>query len=330
MASLVEVIFMLGESCKESGSPSTATPSLNQRVMRRFSEVLPAIFKVHIIDLLEVEWQPHCILESHAHDHWQIFYVIDGGTELRFNKDRVFFLRPRDLVLVEPGIYHEFRQGPRLSCHVFDVKFDFSVTADVFPVLKGISGTIHDKQGLSRIVSHVLEEIANARDGWKAEVMLSLLNLVIRVFRILQARPESLMSGNRIQTISFFDPRLQEIASKAKCYIERHYFEDLDRKKIAKEVFVSPSYLSRIFQVCMGYSPIEYLTLIRIEHARHLLREGDLSIGSIATRVGYKSPQYFTRVFKKVEGLSPVEYREGSRRRSIQETLRDSSICLTQ
>lgn len=280
-----------------------------QEVLRQFSKELPVDFSIHIIDLLEVEWQPQCIIGNHAHEYWQIFYVISGATELLFDMDKRFFLKSHDLVLVEPGVFHDFRQSQGLACRLFDVKFSFSAHPEVLPVFKESSGVIRDRYGLSNAISNILEEVTAERGGWEAEVMLSFMSLVVRVFRILAERQPESMNDRSVEMLKFFDPELQQIAEKTKRYIEAYYAEDLNRERIAGHVFISPSYLSRIFQVCTGYSLIEYLTKIRIDQAKKLLRETQIPVIEISRQVGYQSPQYFSRVFKKKEGIPPIEYR---------------------
>ncbi|HXL04135.1 MAG: AraC family transcriptional regulator [Firmicutes bacterium] len=280
-----------------------------QKVLRQFSKELPVDFNIHIINLLEVEWQPQCVIGNHAHDYWQVFYVISGATELLFDMDKRFFLKGHDLVLVEPGVFHEFRQSQGLTCRLFDVKFNFSAPPEVLPVFKESSGVIRDRYGLSNAISRILEEVAAERSGWEAEVMLSFMSFVIKVFRISAERQPESMNDRSDEMLKFFDPELQEIAQKTKRYIDTHYAEDLNREKIAGHVFVSPSYLSRIFQVCTGYSLIDYLTKVRIDQAKKLLHETQISVTEVSRQVGYKSPQYFSRVFKKREGIPPIEYR---------------------
>lgn len=281
-----------------------------QRILKRFSEELPATFMIRLVDLLEVEWQPELVQPRHSHDFWQIFYVINGGTEIRFGQGKTFFLRARDIALIEPGVEHEMAQGPERGCRVFDVKFDFSAPIEILPVLRGISGVIPDRVGLLRVIEHILEEVAEKRSGWKAEVIFSLLNLVVRVFRVLQERPGDANCRTRDSAVRLFDPYTERLAYMAKRYMDEHYHEDISCEDIAREISISPSYLSRIFQVYVGYSPREYLTHVRLENAKVLLGRADMPVHVIASQVGYGSPQYFTRVFKKHIGLSPAEYRK--------------------
>ena len=95
-------------------------------------------------------------------------------------------------------------------------------------------------------------------------------------------------------------------------YIDEHYqSEDISLNRVAKEVDLSPNYLSAVFSQEMGTTFVEYLTAKRMEKARELLRTSELRSGEIAAAVGYKDSHYFSFLFKKTQGCTPRDYRSG-------------------
>ena len=103
---------------------------------------------------------------------------------------------------------------------------------------------------------------------------------------------------------------------QAICYIDEHYrSEDISLNRVAKEVDLSPNYLSAVFSQEMGTTFVEYLTAKRMEKARELLRSSDLRSGEIAAAVGYKDSHYFSFLFKKIQGCTPRDYRSGKGRK---------------
>ena len=74
---------------------------------------------------------------------------------------------------------------------------------------------------------------------------------------------------------------------------------------------VSPYYFSKVFKEETGETFVEYLTGLRMEYAKNLLREKEKSIKQICVESGYSDPNYFSRIFKKTVGVTPSEYREG-------------------
>ena len=59
----------------------------------------------------------------------------------------------------------------------------------------------------------------------------------------------------------------------------------------------------------VGFSAVEYMTMLRIERAKDLLKNTPVSISDIAMNVGYNSFQYFSLIFKKKTGVSPKDFR---------------------
>jgi two-component system response regulator YesN len=78
---------------------------------------------------------------------------------------------------------------------------------------------------------------------------------------------------------------------------------------VAQAVHISPYYLSHLFKEELGVTFIGYLTKVRIEQAKILLLETNLTIQQISYMVGYQDSSYFTKVFKKLEGRTPTQFR---------------------
>jgi len=94
-------------------------------------------------------------------------------------------------------------------------------------------------------------------------------------------------------------------------YIKKNYADKLSLESLAKEVYLSKSYLSSVFKQETGLSLTSYITKVRVEKSKRMLREETTSLASIANLCGFKDQSYFTKVFKKETGLSPKRYRNG-------------------
>jgi YesN/AraC family two-component response regulator len=96
-------------------------------------------------------------------------------------------------------------------------------------------------------------------------------------------------------------------------FINLHYAEDLCLEKMAGMTETSPKYFSNFFKKAIGINFIEYLNKIRIQHAKELLKNSDILISDIGSKVGYANSSTFTSTFKKYCGISPAEYRKDFR-----------------
>jgi len=103
---------------------------------------------------------------------------------------------------------------------------------------------------------------------------------------------------------------IKQIIKKAMAYIQEHYQEQLTLNDIASHVYVSPSYVSRMFSRELNKNFVEYINEVRIEKAKELLRDVRYKTYEIADRVGIQDARYFSRLFKKHTGMTPTEYRD--------------------
>lgn len=102
-----------------------------------------------------------------------------------------------------------------------------------------------------------------------------------------------------------------DIITEAKQLINASFNKDISLDFISRKVNISPYYFSKIFKEETGENFIDYLTRMRIEQAREMLKKKEYSIKEVCLKVGYKDPNYFSRLFKKQVGMTPTEYREG-------------------
>ena len=101
------------------------------------------------------------------------------------------------------------------------------------------------------------------------------------------------------------------IMQKARSFMDSNYGDStLSLQRVSAEVHMSPSYFSIVFKQTVGRSFITYLTDLRMEQARHLLRNTDQKVYEISYAVGYDNATYFSTPFKKSFGMGPLEYRQ--------------------
>lgn len=101
------------------------------------------------------------------------------------------------------------------------------------------------------------------------------------------------------------------LINRVTAYLSQNYPDpSLSLNKAAQSVYVSPSYLSRIFKQKLNLSFTDYLVKLRMEEAKKLCKQKELKTAQIAAKVGYRDASYFTLCFKKYFGITPGCYRK--------------------
>lgn len=104
--------------------------------------------------------------------------------------------------------------------------------------------------------------------------------------------------------------RTHYLIKKAYEYIDSNYSKDISLSEISEKLNISSYYFSKLFKDETGEGFVEYLTRLRIDKAREMLKDPEKSIKEICSECGYSDPNYFSRIFKKSTGMTPTEYKE--------------------
>lgn len=92
-------------------------------------------------------------------------------------------------------------------------------------------------------------------------------------------------------------------------WMAEHLAEEFNLARLAGQVGMSEFHFNRLFKRATGVPPSQYQIKLRMDAARRLLRETELSVIRIGNEVGYSNPSHFARIFRKESGLSPSDYR---------------------
>ncbi|MDR3602674.1 MAG: PocR ligand-binding domain-containing protein [Desulfosporosinus sp.] len=106
------------------------------------------------------------------------------------------------------------------------------------------------------------------------------------------------------------DQKNQQAIQKAAEYIRNNFRNKITIEDIAQVVYLSPCYVSRIFKQGLGCTLMEYLTQVRVEEAKTMLKNPKYNVMQVAEESGFEDPAYFTRVFKKHEGITPSRFKQ--------------------
>ena len=196
------------------------------------------------------------------------------------------------------------------------------------------------KNDISAIIDESMELIRNNPGQFSVFASYLLVDLIFAVSKLVEKlggdikklRPEILQRkfiDDAVQDEKGFRQKIAQVLSfaleyrdskmtgkygdvilKAKRYIEEHYTDqNTTLTTVAEAVALSPNHFSTIFSQECKTTFIEYLTAVRLENAKRLMRETDMKGYDIAYECGFSDPHYFSYIFKKNTGFSPREYK---------------------
>ncbi len=139
--------------------------------------------------------------------------------------------------------------------------------------------------------------------------------------KILQARIDNLLEARalrqqnfrskmevNISNLDYRDPDEAFLGDAIRC-VEQHIQEpDFDIVKMASELSISRSTLSRKLKVIIGCTPLEFVRNIKLKYACAMLKNKSVHISEIAYATGFSSPKYFSKCFKEEFDMTPTEY----------------------
>ncbi|NJN99686.1 MAG: helix-turn-helix transcriptional regulator, partial [Anaerolineales bacterium] len=116
-----------------------------------------------------------------------------------------------------------------------------------------------------------------------------------------------------IATLPELAPLAKDVVQQALDYIQQHHHNpDISLNDVAGAVNLSPSHLAHLLKERVGVSYKQYLTQLRIEAAKKLLRTTNLTINTVAETVGYQNVTNFYRLFQRETSMTPASYRHSA------------------
>lgn len=243
------------------------------------------------------------------------FHLVRRGECWVMSEDRTEYLGPGDLVFIEPGRDHVLASQPPdkdppsaetqtlLLCGYCE--FARETLTPLLEVLPSLT-IVRDEEllkhpWLKSTLDQLSGEYLSQKPG--SELVVDRLTEVVLVelIRINFGRGEG---GRFIAALS--DKRI------ASALQQLHNSPDFGWTlvKMAEKVGMSRAAFAKRFKELVGQPMFEYLTMLRIQHAKELLQETKLPLYEVSSRVGYESNLAFTKTFKKHTGTTPTRYRK--------------------
>jgi len=227
-----------------------------------------------------------------------IHFVLSGEGSFSYNDEKVT-VRKGDIFAIVPNKTVAYMQNPDNPWT--SIWFEFTGT-ECSRLFKSV-GLDENKlvmrvKNFSKFEKLFLDLIQNSANKNDEKGFL----VVSKIYEIFGELVEDLPSVQEKDTDNDLIKAITE-------YIGTNYSYDISPGSIAKQFFISPQYLARIFAKHISTTPSSYIMSVRLNHAAQMLINSNLSISMIAESVGFTNPYYFSSVFKKQYLFSPKRYR---------------------
>ena len=246
--------------------------------------------------------------DFHHHNEYEILFVEDGAVELQVGQ-KSYTAGPNSLILLANLEKHSL--SPRSDTYT-----RYCVTLHV-PVT---DLCIQDPELLNLLKNHT-DTFPHCFD------VSAIRETVLDIFRRIVRCRSDVPYANQLAACYITEllihvrgrfPQLQEQTCRSRIlavqkHLDRHFAEPLRIAEISSRYYISPHYLSHQFKELTGYSPKQYLTLLRLKHAAISIHDTETPINQIADTCGFSDINNFCKQFKREYGCTPTEFRGKSK-----------------
>ena len=242
------------------------------------------------------------LFPGESHPMAELTYV-DQGALHSVADGQDLLLKQGDLVVYGPDQWHMQYADIGVAPRFVTLSFATQGT-DLIPLL---NRKFSAPQKVVSLLQTMLQE-QERMDDYSGDIILSQLNLLL----LLLLRETTAPTGGKLQTANSVHSE-NEIIRQAQQYISSHIREKLSVPLVARQVDVSPSYLTALFHKNLQISPGEYIRRIKLQESKQMIRENNLNFTEIAAELQYSTVHHFSRQFKEKFGITPTEYAKSVR-----------------
>ena len=246
------------------------------------------------------EYEPR-VFPPHVHDFLELYILLEGDVSFMV-EDKIFSLRPGDVVLSKPNELHHCVLNStsvhRHACFWIDATSK-TLAAPFLTVPSGAGNLIRPTEEDSVAILDILLHLAEEGEGFDSlehlRLLCEMLCLVRRNIQVQEVEEE--MHPPLLQCI------LRDMAEYYREIADLDYFTD--------KYFISRSTLNRLFRQHLGTTPHMYLETKRLAHSRELLKQGK-SVTEACTESGFCDCSHFIRLFRNRFEITPLQYKNSN------------------
>ncbi len=236
----------------------------------------------------------------HWHDRIELLRIRRGTMHLEYNT-RYLTLSTGELAIIPPKVLHKgytAEEAVEYDVLMFDVRSFYNETEickSTLPAIydgRAVFNSITSDKSILCCVDNICRSDEN--DAWEtAANIYRLLGLLFqKELAALHTKPQN------------------HSVRKIVDFIEKNAGQEISTATLCETFSYTPAHLCRKFKKATGLSPMTYLKIFRLEKAREIIKNSDLSISQVAAECGFSDANYFTRCFRAHFGTPPSRYRK--------------------
>ncbi len=248
----------------------------------------------------------------HWHDELEIIYVKSGFLTVNISGEN-YIGKPGDAFVVSPGNLHFMGSQTGTVDYftfLFPLKYIAFRTDDMLDdkLIEPLnSGHLMISPEIKDTVKEQCEQLARVYAAEIDESESKITNQIKKKIILLQFIHELWKKGFIVENDT---TGRNTVEKEMVSYIQQNYTGKILLREFGEQFHLSEKYISRYFKEHFHITLSQYVTYLRLEHAKQMLQETDISVTEVAMQSGYQNISYFIRSFKKTYGVSPLKYRK--------------------
>ena len=247
----------------------------------------------------------------HWHDEFEIIYVKSGFLTVSISGEN-YIGKPGDAFVVSPGNLHFMGSqtgNVDYFTFLFPLKYISFRTDDILDdkLLEPLnSGHLIISPEIEDTVKEQCEQLVEIYGAKKEESQSKITAQIKTKIILLQFILELWKKGFIVENDT---SGKNTVEKEMVSYIQQNFTGKILLKEFGEQFHLSEKYISRYFKEHFHITISQYVTYLRLKHAKQLLQDTDIPVTEVAMQSGYQNVSYFIRSFKKTYGMSPLKYR---------------------
>lgn len=271
-----------------------------------------------IVTINHFEFEKNFISEGESHDFWEIVYA-DKESLICTADSQVITLGEGEMLFHKPGEFHSLAANRKTAPGVFIISFVCRSAAMRFFENKKLA----PNKNFSKYIYSIFEEgrrtfnipfadpklkkmpLAERPSLGGAQIIKNYLEIflvnLLRFYTETESGNEIFLPGKELS-----GKPVKEVIKVLKSSI----FEPLSIDDVCARTSYGRAYLFRVFKAETGKTIMDYYLDLKMDKAKQLLREDELTVKEIAAKLAFNEPNYFTKTFKRITGITPSQYKK--------------------